>query len=310
MDAVRQTESEGSLDSMTKLAAEEAGRPPTDIPRIPINLYEHKVAIARHWTVLMVCSCFLPVALYFILKYVAHAKASLGNATLQSSVQNPSSLTSRATAIGVSSAIFGLVSLPSLLLRTWSLTKRNSTTRPSGASPLAMDYFNWNFLFGFSYITVLIVVSTVLKPAKPRIAALPLSLLLLQVCTQLLATTVLVHVRAPYPFRFSSMSRGDVARPALYTIIEDVVAVDGGQGLQFRELFNQRYLASMPIRKLLREMDLLWGVSGVAVAAALVGLIFKLHNEDISWIIGKLPSWDSALFIPLVTELNANIDPA
>jgi hypothetical protein len=72
-----------------------------------------------------------------------------------------------------------------------------------------------------------------------------------------------VPVCARYPFRFSSMSRGDVARPVLYTIVEDVVAVDGGQGTRFRELFNQRYLASKPVRKLLREMDLLWGISGV-----------------------------------------------
>jgi hypothetical protein len=121
-----------------------------------------------------------------------------------------------------------------------------------------MDYFNWNFAFGFLYITAVIVVSTILKPAKPRIAALPLSLLLLQVCTQLLATTILVPMRMRYPFRFSSMPKGDVARPALYTIIEDVVAVDGGQGTRFCEIFNQRYLASAPTRRLLREMDLLW----------------------------------------------------
>jgi hypothetical protein len=31
------------------------------------------------------------------------------------------------------------------------------------------------------------------------------------------------------------------------------------------------------------------GISGFAVAAALVVLIFKLHNEDISWIIGRHP---------------------
>jgi hypothetical protein len=133
---------------------------------------------------------------------------------------------------------------------------------------------------------LLIVVSTVLKPAKPRLAALPLSLLLLQVCAQVLATTALVPLRARYPFSFSSMPRGELVRPALYTIVEDVVAVDGGQGTRFRDVFNQRYLASEPVRRLLREMDLLWGVSGFAVAVTVVVLIFKLENKDVLWVIG------------------------
>jgi hypothetical protein len=75
-------ESEGSSDTITKLAAEEDGRAATDIPGIPINLYDHKLAIVRHWAVLLMGGCFLPVALYFILKYAAHAKASLGNTSL------------------------------------------------------------------------------------------------------------------------------------------------------------------------------------------------------------------------------------
>jgi hypothetical protein len=88
-NTTQSAESEDSLDAMTKLAVEEAGRAPTDIPRIPINLYEHKFAIARHWTILLFGSCFLPVALYFILKYAAHAKGSIGKAPFQPSPPTP-----------------------------------------------------------------------------------------------------------------------------------------------------------------------------------------------------------------------------
>ena len=170
-----------------------------------------------------------------------------------------------------------------------------------------MDYFNWNFAFGFVYITVIIVISTVLKPAKPRIASLPLSLLLLQVCSQLLLTPVLMAMRVRYPFRFSSMPKGEVARPGVYSIIEDVVAVDGGQGTRFREILNQRYLASAPIRRLLKETDLLWGISGVAVAVALVVLIFELHNADISWVIGKC-AFPGFVLSLLYGDLDPNLD--
>jgi hypothetical protein len=120
-----------------------------------------------------------------------------------------------------------------------------------------MDYFNWSFLFGFVYITLLIVISTAHKPANQRLASLPLLLLMLQVCIQVLLATILVPLRAQYPFRISSMAPGEVMRPALYTIIEDVVSVDGGQGIVFREVWNQKYLASRPVRRLLMEMDLL-----------------------------------------------------
>jgi hypothetical protein len=39
------------------------------------------------------------------------------------------------------------------------------------------------------------------------------------------------------------------------------------------------------------------------VAVALVVLIFKLHNEDVSWVIGKFSFLGSALFTFLLTEL-------
>jgi hypothetical protein len=93
-----------------------------------------------------------------------------------------------------------------------------------------MDYFNWNFLLAFAYITVVIVIGTVRKLADAGLTSLPLSLLMLHVCIQLqLATTVLVPLRARYPFRFSSMARGEPVRPVLYTIIEDVTAVGGAR---------------------------------------------------------------------------------
>ena len=90
------------------------------------------------------------------------------------------------------------------------------------------------------------------------------------------------------------MPKSEAARPALYTIIEGVVTADGGQGAEFDEIFNQRYLANVPIRRLLTDMDLFWGISG-AVAVALVALIVKLQNEDIPWTIGRRPLTASIL---------------
>ena len=73
--------SNGSRASNEKLAPD-LERGPTGMPRIPINLYDHKIAIAIRWTILLICSCFLPVGMYFILKYAAHAKGSVGKVSI------------------------------------------------------------------------------------------------------------------------------------------------------------------------------------------------------------------------------------
>ena len=91
------------------------------------------------------------------------------------------------------------------------------------------------------------------------------------------------------PFRISSLARGDLARPACYTIAEDIVAVDGKQGDVFRAVWNERYEASPPFRQLLARMDILWGFSGCAVAAGCIAVIWAVDNVTVGWAVGK--SW-------------------
>lgn len=97
-----------------------------------------------------------------------------------------------------------------------------------------------------------------------------------------------MKARAPFPI--SSVRTGSLARPSLYAIVEDVVAVDGAQGTAFREAWNKRYLSSLHVRRLLTNLSWYWGVSGVAVAVALTILIFKLDNVDIGFALGKSSS--------------------
>jgi len=42
----------------------------------------------------------------------------------------------------------------------------------------------------------------------------------------------------PMPFRISSLPAGHIAHPGIFTIIEDIIAVDGGGGVKFREEFR------------------------------------------------------------------------
>ncbi|KAJ5871239.1 uncharacterized protein N7529_003592 [Penicillium soppii] len=156
---------------------------------------------------------------------------------------------------------------------------------------LQLDYFQWNFLFGFIYIAVLLTVAVsiayTLGDTSVRLFSLPLPLLTLQISSQLVLGSILVWLRAKYPFRVSSMAKGALVRPGAYTILEDVVAVDGGQGLHFRQLLDNRYRSNRALQDLLQWTGWAWGLSGLGVSVVLLALIGSLTNEEISFVLGE-----------------------
>lgn len=76
------------------------------------------------------------------------------------------------------------------------------------------------------------------------------------------------------PFRISSTPKGSVMPTALYVLIEDVVAVDGGGGQMYRYALRTRYLSSPYFRRMLFEMNCFWGGGSVIFAAAITAVIF------------------------------------
>lgn len=149
-----------------------------------------------------------------------------------------------------------------------------------------MDYFNWSFLVCFIVITALVVAGVVKH--NVRLVALGLPILLVLVCTQLLLAVLLGSTKTRIPFAISSVPNRQPVRSGVYTITEDVVAVDGGQGQTFRKQLETRYVASQTIRELLARLDLLWGVSGVAIGAITIGLLFGLRDQNVGYILGAL----------------------
>ena len=150
-----------------------------------------------------------------------------------------------------------------------------------------MDYFDWNFILGFAVVAVVIALGISKKPPNVRWVALSLPILMLQVCAQMVLLVPLsaMHVRAP--FRFSSIGRGELLKPAVYVIAEDVIAVDAKQGDVFRAQWKARYESSQPFRNLLTQLDLLWGVSGVLTAGGIIAVIFAVKQTDVGWAVGK-----------------------
>ncbi|KAF5864304.1 hypothetical protein ETB97_008082 [Aspergillus alliaceus] len=109
-------------------------------------------------------------------------------------------------------------------------------------------------------------------------------------------------MRGKYPFRISSTEKGALARPGIYTIVEDVVAVDGGEELKFRQILDARYCSNRPIQILLQRLGWAWGFSGLAVAIALLVLIGMVPNMEASFVIGWIIPWAWAAVLSLLTR--------
>lgn len=80
------------------------------------------------------------------------------------------------------------------------------------------------------------------------------------------------------PFRISSTPKGSVMPTALYALIEDVVAVDGGGGQIYRYALRTRYLSSPYFRRMLFEMNCFWSGGSIIFAAVFTAVIFTVSE--------------------------------
>lgn len=103
--------------------------------------------------------------------------------------------------------------------------------------------------------------------------------------TELLLVDALRLFRVPAPMRMSSIPKGAQLRPCIYTMIEDVVAVDGSGGTAFREALNRRYEASHVFRTMLRRLGVFWAVGAEAMAVVCTILVFTV-SADAAFTIG------------------------
>jgi len=232
------------------------------LPRLPLDLSKHKLPIALYWTPIVITSCSLLIIGYFTLRYATSLELTI--------------------ILSILLSIMGGVSALSFSIRTWALWCKDSNCRPLGVnSRWSFDYFFWNFLFTFSVLTALITSGIVTE--NMQIVSLPLSVLMLWVCLQMLIAEVLLLLGVKVPFRMGSLAKGNALRSGTFVIVDDVVAVDGKQGNAWRHAWNERYLASPTLGQFLSQMDRLWGCNGLGVVAVVWGVVFGVDNHDVGY---------------------------
>ncbi|RPA87357.1 hypothetical protein BJ508DRAFT_410864 [Ascobolus immersus RN42] len=227
-------------------------------PSLPYTLETRKMSIAIVWSVILLDSCILPLVLFYILRFGAKMDDQ--------------------KSIAVTSAVFGFFSMLQWVYRMWMLLRKGSNNRPlSSTSPDGMtprwmlDFYQWQFSFGFVGITVLFVYATK-PPPNFVLLSLPPSVLLAQIGPQFLVSAFCSYMKFKSPMRFSSSERGEIAIPAVFTCMEDIVAVEGGAGIAFRRAVKRRYQQSPRFRKHMLDMTVMWGAGATICSAVTISI--------------------------------------
>jgi hypothetical protein len=109
-----------------------------------------------------------------------------------------------------------------------------------------------------------------------RLISLPAALLMYLVATLTLLSLALNWLGPKLPFRFGSLDAGNVLRPAIFYVVEDVVAVDGAGGIEYRESFIARYDGSPIFRNMIWRLSVVWMLYFYVCAVLFTVLVFTL----------------------------------
>lgn len=115
---------------------------------------------------------------------------------------------------------------------------------------------------------------------------MPLATVVWTFGTELLIIDGLRLLGIPNLFRISSLPKGAQQRPGIYNIIEDIIAVDGGGGTEYRKRLSVRYEASHTFRQMLHRLTLFWAFGAEATAILCTILIFTLDSHDAVFSLG------------------------
>lgn len=256
-------------------------------PSLNYTLKGRKRWIAIFWTLIVVDSIGIPLAVYFGLWYgvgpglcpppppgASHGLADCPEAKLNANA-----------VFSISTACLGGVSIFEYGWRFYKLWRKGSNCRVIGARRAYLDWFHWNFSIAWAFIMVELIVGTIPDWPPIRLLAMPASSLLFWFAFQLLVEDTLRIMGKRQPIRISSVPKGAHFRPGIYSIIEDVVAVDGSGGTEFRTALNERYEQSHYFRQMLHRLTLFWAAGSMGAAVVTTILVFTLERNA-SYIVG------------------------
>jgi len=122
-----------------------------------------------------------------------------------------------------------------------------------------------------------------------RVLAIPAATMLFAIGLELLVVDALRIAGIRAPCRISSLPVGAPLRPGIYAYIEDICAVDGSGGTEFRQRLNLRYQASKAFREMLHRLTLFWAIGAIVCSVVTVAIVFTIQR-DAAYIVSCMPN--------------------
>ncbi|KAJ9605439.1 hypothetical protein H2200_010096 [Cladophialophora chaetospira] len=257
------------------------------LPELGYTLHTRKRSIAIIWTAVITITCIQFEVFYFTLHYAAHKK--------------------RDKALEVPTTIMLVLSVLTILYRSWLLMKKGSKCRVTGGRWYSMDFFNYTAILGFAIVTAVLSIATADEDVDMRMASIPQAIILYLAGGLLTITAITCSLGLKLPISMSSTPRGSVCKPGVFVVVEDIVAVDGGGGEEFRRAWSARYEASKTFRRMLVQLNWFWGVGSVAVAIVTTVVVYVVNDLNVVFAIDAPFREEPALTIlrPFETRNNA-----
>ncbi|KAI0324024.1 hypothetical protein GY45DRAFT_1331993 [Cubamyces sp. BRFM 1775] len=246
-----------------------------------IKCNRREAAIIVFFTLIFIEAGILPLILFYSIRWGAHLDNTKNLAIITSTV--------------------GTYSGYKLARRSWYLFISDSShqRRPIGAGRFGPDAFTIQISLGMTGFFTPLIIGSSLSPASVHTVAMSLSCFMIAFCFPLLITGIWPH-KLKVPFRVSSMPPYTGLPPAVYTIVEDIVAVDGGGCVEFRQAWRIRYEHSAIMRRIVRVTSLWWGASGMILAGAFIAIAWTTP-DDVGYGIGWGLPWLWAIVSAAIT---------
>ncbi|PBP23303.1 hypothetical protein BUE80_DR005905 [Diplocarpon rosae] len=261
------------------------------LPSLEYDLASKVWRIMIFWTLVIMDSFAIPIILYFVLNY-------------------STSLSKKQVYYIISLTLFGTLTVE-YAQRAWRLWTKNSTCRVGNTQKWDFDWLHWNLTLVLIVVVTEVAVATSLNEPLVRLLAMPLPSVFFTFGIEMLMVELMRSFDVRAPFRVSSVPKGGMLRPALYTLIEDVVAVDGNGGTGYRERLNARYECSPDFRRMLNKLTYFWMAPALLINVAISHLIFwKGISEDTAYVVGwSLPfAWASVWTIMTIWWVRMALD--
>ncbi|RFU35765.1 hypothetical protein B7463_g542, partial [Scytalidium lignicola] len=239
------------------------------VVKLPYSLHTRYPAIAIAWTVITIPPIFINLGLFYGLWY--------GNPGMD-----------RVVVLTIPTAILGIFTAIAVVERIWKLIQPSPEYRPLKSPRYALDIFQWGYFAALIIISALIS-STLVRgdndhdghELQIRLLSMPVPVLMYFLAFLTMLSLVLNSLKVKLPFRFGSVDAGNVVRPAIYYIVEDVVAVDGNGGAEYREAFTARYESSPIFQRMIWTLSLTWMILFYIFAGVFTVLVFWLPKAAV-----------------------------